>query len=180
MGTYLIPVLSVSWVASSFGQWAPQTPRLSSDSALVTLESFWTVDSDVEGKVLLSGQLTIQNLSETAIHLGEVAIRYDGMILKALGSREVHQRLNLKEAAPLGLTRSQFLDRNIVGQEVLAKEEGSFMATFLASRNLPWKIELLLGDLGIVNLTNLHFLPFWSSPGPPSPAAPPPAGDAKH
>ena len=129
---------------------------------------------------MLSGQLTIQNLSGTAIHLGEVAIRYDGMILKALGSREVHQRLNLKEAAPLGLTRSQFLDRNIVGQEVLAKEEGSFMATFLVSRNLPWKIELLLGDLGIVNLTNLHFLPFWSSPGPPSPAAPPPAGDAKH
>ena len=112
--------------------------------------SFTAVDADVEGKVLLSGQLTIQNLSGTAIPLGEVAIRYDGRILKALGSREVHQLLNLKEAAPLGLTRSQFLDRNIVGQEVLAKEEASFMATFLVSRNLPREIELVLGDLGTV------------------------------
>ena len=123
MGTYLIPILSVFWVASSFGQWAPQTPRLSSDSTLLTLGSFWTVDSDVEGRSCLA------------------------------------------EAAPLGLTRSQFLDRNIVGQEVLAKEEGSFMATFLVSRNLPWKIELVLGDLGIVNLTPA-LLAFLEQPQP--------------
>ena len=39
------------------------------------------------------------------------------------------------------------------------------MATFLVSRNLPWKIELVLGDLGIVNLTPA-LLAFLEQPQP--------------
>ncbi len=136
-----------------FGQWTPEKPRISSDSANLLLESFWTVESQQEGKVLLSGQLTIENLSDTAIPVGEIAIRSKGEVQEALWPFEISGLL--KRPIPLDLTRTQLLERNITGQVVQPSDRASFVATFLVSRDLPSELELLLGDLGTVRLVNV-------------------------
>ena len=84
-------------------------PPISSDWSILSLESFWLVDPDVEGKFLPSGQLTIHYVGGTAVQLGEVAIRFHGMTLEALWPHEVNQLL--KETTPLSLTNLRFHDQ---------------------------------------------------------------------
>ena len=153
MNKPVILIVSVLLGTTVFGQWAPGKPRISFDSTNLLLESFWTVESQQEGKVLLSGQLTIENLSDTAIQVGEVAIRSKGETQAALWPREISRLL--KQPIPLDLTKTQLLERSIPGQVVQPWDRVSFVATFLVSRDLPSEVELLLGDLGTVRLVNV-------------------------
>ena len=153
MSKRVILIVSVLLGTSVFGQWAPEKSRISSGSANLLLESFWTAESQQDGKILLSGQLTIENLSDTAIRVGEVAIRAKGETQEALWPREISRLL--KQPIPLDLTRTQLLERSITGQVVQPSDRASFVATFLVSRDLPSEVELLLGDLGTVRLVNV-------------------------
>ena len=160
MNKHVILIVSVLLGTSVFGQWTPEKPRISSGSANVLLETFWTVESQQEGKVLLSGQLTIENLSDTALRVGEVFIRSKGESQEALWPLEISRLL--KQPIPLDLTKTQLLERSIIGQVLQPSDRASFVATFLVSRDLPSEVELLLGDLGTVRLVNV-----WTITPPP-------------
>ncbi len=157
MNKHVILIVSVLLGTSVFGQWTPEKPRISSGSVNLLLETFWTVESQQEGKVLLSGRLTFENLSDTAIPVGEVFIRSRGETQEALWPLEISGLL--KQPIPLDLTRTQLLERSITGQVLQPSDRASFVATFLVSRDLPSEVELLLGDLGTVRLGNVWPMP---------------------
>ncbi len=153
MNKHVILIVSVLLGTSVFGQWTPEKLRISSESANLVLESFWTSESQEEGKVLLSGKLTIENLGDTAMPVGKVSIRSKGETQEALWPLEISRLL--KQPIRLDLTETQLLERSITGQVIQPSDRVSFIATFLVSRDLPSEVELLLGDLGTVRLVNI-------------------------